>query len=356
MRSTLINIALLCCSIVVTLLFLEGALRLFAAFEPCRALGSIPDKLLWQVRPPHQDFSTDCGEYQTHYTTNSSGFRGPEFPPKSHQDTKRIVVLGDSFVEAIEVEESERFARLIDSDLGEQTDAVIIGFRGSSPVHALAHYKNLATNYNPDVVVHSFYSVNDIIETDEDFVNLHPHENWRLKLGRSSLLVQLLYDRVYRPIALSGQEKEKKTARQAVGPFFKFTKEGYADLEKIGAWEYTRNVMRNLKNEVENDGAELLVVIIPPHFLVHEERKEEMRTMLGEYVAHDEWDFTSTYDRLLLELREEGIKVIDPLSALQEEHSDGDRLYFAVDPHINALGHRTVADVLTPVIAAILGL
>ena len=352
MRSTFINIALLLGSIVVSLFMFEGALRVKAAFKPCHALGSIPNPLVWHLRPANQDLHLRCEEYDTIYRTNSSGFRGPEFPSmEKSDDTARVVFLGDSFVEAIEVEEDERFPRLLD------VDSVILGYAGSSPVHALAYYRHIGRQYSPDVVVHAFYAVNDIIEHNDDFsedngtieVQPHPRENWRLKLGRKSMVIQLVYDRVYRPMRMMGQHTEAGV-REATGPFYKFTKNGYKELEEKGAWEYTRAVMTTLKEEVEADGAQLVVVMIPPYFLVQQDRKDEIHTLFSDFISEDEVDLTSTYERAAQELRAVGLQVIDPLAALQSEYEKGERVYLPTDPHITAVGHRVIAGELLPVI------
>jgi|GEM_PF-3289442 hypothetical protein len=363
MRSTFINIALLLGSIVVSLFMFEGALRVKAAFKPCHALGSIPNPLVWHLRPANQDLHLRCEEYDTIYRTNSSGFRGPEFPSmEKSDDTARVVFLGDSFVEAIEVEEDERFPRLVDTELGEKTDAVILGYAGSSPVHALAYYRHIGGLYSPDVVVHAFYSVNDIIEHDDDFsqsesgtiqVQPHPHENWRLRLGRNSLLVQLVYDRVYRPIRLGFIEEEEASIREISGPFFNFTKDGYNDLETKGAWQYTKSIMQTLQAEVEADGAQLVIIMIPPFFLVHEERKIELEELFSGYLPLEDLDYTSTYDRLVEELRSTNILVVDPIEALQLAYANGERIYLPKDPHVTEVGHRILADELLPALRSL---
>ena len=323
--------------------------------KPCPTLASVTDPLVWHLRPTGLDVQLDCGEYTTTFRTNSAGFRGPEFG-----ESARVVFLGDSFVEAREVEEDQRFARLVDAD------AVVLGYAGSSPVHALGYYRHIGRMFSPDVVVHAFYAVNDIIEHQDDFavaqtedqmkvgsLDPHPQENWRLKLGRSSKLIQLVYDRVYRPLTVQVFDHDI-VERKMTGPFYKFTKQGYADLEEKGAWEYTRAVMRTLKEEVEADGAKLLVVMIPPYFLVHEERQEALHALFADTISADDLDFTSTYNRLLKELRAEGLQIVDPLQQLQSVYEGGERVYFAQDPHITVRGHEVIAETLLPAVRSLL--
>jgi lysophospholipase L1-like esterase len=361
------NLTLLGASVFVALLMGEGILRFMEALEPCKDVPSTMDPTLWALRPAHLDFRRHCPEFDTRFTSNSSGFRGPEFPPVEKATGKqRLLFLGDSFTEGLGVEEDERFARLIANDLNGRADAVILGYAGSSPVHALNYYRRIGRQYHPDVVVHEFYTVNDILEHSRDFtvqgsgktvtvtgILPYPDENWRVWIGRHSRVVQLLYDRVYRPLRLMMLKEEagaKKTARQASGPFFKFTREGYADLEQEHAWEYTRDVMEELRNEVEADGGKFVVIVIPPHMLVQTELQQTIETSMQDYIPKENWDFGAVYTRVLEEFAKSGFTVVDPLGALRKGVTPSERTYFRIDPHLTPKGHRIVADEALPVI------
>lgn len=361
----LLNVALLSCSLVVSFFLGEGLLRTLDYLDPCRGLPSIADPLVWNLRPAHRTVHMRCPEFTTTVTTNSSGFRGPEFPSKEHPGHKRVLFLGDSFVEAMEVEENERFPRLIDDALGESADAVILGYAGSSPVHALAYYRHIGRTFNPDLVVHAFYVVNDILEESKEIavpadaehvtLRLHPDENWRLWLGRNSLLVQMLYDRVYRPLVLLGSDTVV-TAQKAAGPFYKFTKEGGRMLEEVRAWENTIAVMKTLRAEAEADGARFMIIVIPPYFSVHEERKEELMRIVGDTVPGEGWEFDLVQQRLLQEFAKAGLRVVDPTAALRAGVLPEERVYFAEDPHITKKGHRIVAEEALSLVRSLLGL
>lgn len=367
----ILNLTLLGCSVLVALLIGEGMLRFIETLEPCKDVPSIMDPVLWALRPANLDLHRHCPEFDVKFTSNSSGFRGPEFPPiEKPPGKKRLLFLGDSFTEGLGVEEHERFARLIANDLADRADAVILGYAGSSPVHALIYYRHIGRLYHPDIVVHQFYVVNDILEHDRDFVaqgsgktltvtdiRPYPDENWRVWIGRQSRIIQFLYDRVYRPLhlmVLNEKVSVEKAAEQASGPFFKFTREGYADLEQEHAWEYTRDVMETLRNEVEADGGRFVVIVIPPHMLVQTELQQTIKNSMQDYIPKEQWDFNAVYTRVLREFSKSGFNVVNPLAALQKGVTPAERVYFRIDPHITAKGHRIVADEALPVIKRLL--
>lgn len=75
------------------------------------------DPIVGMWRRPHADFVDEGRCYTTHYTSNSVGARDRERTIAS-QAARRVVVLGDSFVEGYGYDESTRFTELLEEKSG----------------------------------------------------------------------------------------------------------------------------------------------------------------------------------------------------------------------------------------------
>ncbi len=99
------------------------------------------------------------------YSINSSGWRDIDHALAKPAGVARIAVIGDSFVEALQVELPQTFWKLLESDLRAQGKPVeVLGF-GMSGFDVAQYYDTLrleASPYKPDVVVLSFFSGNDL--------------------------------------------------------------------------------------------------------------------------------------------------------------------------------------------------
>ena len=173
MKAALGRIALLVASVLATLGVFEIGLRL-AGYEPIYEVYSKPslfwthdDLLGW--RHERSVSGTYVGprpwpvEYRTQIRINSLGLRGPEIaelPPGGC----RILVLGDSYVAGFEVEWQETFLVLIERALNLRFDfpvqVINAGVRGYGTDQAYLYYRTRGRELEPDLVV-MFHSGND---------------------------------------------------------------------------------------------------------------------------------------------------------------------------------------------------
>lgn len=101
------------------------------------------------------------------------------------------------------------------------------------------------------------------------------------------------------------------------------------------AWDVTETIILELEKEVEANGAQLAVLIIPaaPQIVPPE--------------ADAEWYCDVPNDQLTAFLDEAGIPYLDMLPAFREEAlAGGGPYYFERDFHMNALGHDLASDLL----------
>lgn len=100
---------------------------------------------------------------------NRDGFRGPDYPLQKPPGVIRIAVLGDSYVEAMQVAENETFTAVIERDLadcpalkGKRFEAINFGVDGYGTAQELAVLQRKAWAYSPDIVVLAIFLGNDI--------------------------------------------------------------------------------------------------------------------------------------------------------------------------------------------------
>jgi hypothetical protein len=153
--------ALVLLSSLLTLVSAEAALRAFypqifehdAMFRRDAVLG-------WGWIPNKR--TTYIGSSRHVIQTNAEGFRDQPFTPKTAGE-RRVIVLGDSFVSNVAVEEERVFTRLLERSLGE-TRVFNLGVNGYGPVQEYLLLTQLLERYAPDLVVVVIYLRNDFTD------------------------------------------------------------------------------------------------------------------------------------------------------------------------------------------------
>lgn len=103
--------------------------------------------------------------------TNRYGYRGSEYKQRNPEGKKRIVVIGDSFVYGMGVNQSNRFTEILERDLNEppseqKYQVINLGVRGAGVENYYHILKQKAVSLNPDTVIISFIG-NDRISISE---------------------------------------------------------------------------------------------------------------------------------------------------------------------------------------------
>src|SRR5690349_16372404 len=150
----LANLALSCCSLLLFVGMLEGALRWlgYGNVEIYQA-----DPLLYWRLKPNQNCYTKVNHRPVHI--NSLGTRGAEFTPAKPANGLRIVSLGDSRTFGWGLAESETYSgvleRLLQQQLGSTRKVEVInaGVNAWSFPQMLAYFREHALRYRPDYVI-----------------------------------------------------------------------------------------------------------------------------------------------------------------------------------------------------------
>ena len=171
-RGFLINLALLLVSTLSALLLSEIALRLMGwtplYVSPERDRFWKYDSLLGWAHQPGQEGIFETPQVRTLVRINQKGLRDHEHSYARPNDTRRILVIGDSFAWGYGVEESERYSQLLETSLG--VEVINAGVSGYSTDQELLWFRSEGIKYETDLVILGFTG-NDIGHNQQQLVN-----------------------------------------------------------------------------------------------------------------------------------------------------------------------------------------
>ncbi|MCA1807054.1 MAG: GDSL-type esterase/lipase family protein [Actinobacteria bacterium] len=284
-------------------------------------------------------------EYDVEIATNSLGLRDEEPGPTSGP---RVLLLGDSFVMGYGVHRGELFADLLEKDLG--ADVVNAGTGGYEIVQQERVLEDLAPLLKPDLVVYALYLGNDLAQNDEweeradgslhNRVRQYPvRQPWEFKLRR------LVRDTLY------GLRKGRSEKDGEWLPY-----EGYLGLcERELADEARRDyreadeLLGRLASRSRELGLPLLVLLLPYRPMVEPEALEGLARRIPELATRYDLGRPAREIGALLDTR--GIAWADATAYLAAEHRrSGEELFYPVDGHLTAKGHRAVAEFALPLV------
>ncbi len=133
------------------------------------------------------------------------GFRGPNYPQRKPPGVIRVAVLGDSYVEAIQVPEDKTFTAVIGRELGncprlkgKRVEAMNFGVDGYGTAQELITLRRKVWQYSPDIVVLGIFLGNDMRNNSVALESDQCRPFYRYHDGRLSLTGPLIDSPAYR--------------------------------------------------------------------------------------------------------------------------------------------------------------
>lgn len=167
-RALLSKLLLLLTSLVLVLFVVELSLRtthLFGAHiawtSPDPALGyrPVPGASYWSLREAERPISG---------RTNRLGYRDVDWSLSAPPGEYRIAVIGDSFVEAMQVEEDSTFLALtqtaLSAQIGRPVELMNFGRSGDTQTEELLRLQRDVLQFRPDLVLLFFFPGNDVAD------------------------------------------------------------------------------------------------------------------------------------------------------------------------------------------------
>lgn len=358
-RRTSLRAKLLLClgMTVLSLLCVEGVLRIFWSPPPefmgaeLRGTGLfVPDaKLGWRMaRDFRLDFRWSFGETAT-IRTNSLGFRDVEHARDRSAGVPRVVVLGDSHAFGFGVEAEDVFTSVL-RPLLPGVEILNLAVTGYNPLQSRVMFQEQGAALLPDVVVLAF-AQNDVTpQVIPSTAAVTARGAPEAGLIRHSYLLRFLRERVNSNRTLvrlfvSLGIKEKLGGYELLDSNMRQALRDYPP-ELLRDWEETCAELRVLRDACSSAGATLLVVPVPAVQTVDTARLEQSLAYL-DYTPED-FDLEKPYRALGESCAADGIAFLDAYAAFVESQRKGMPPHLERDLHINARGHRIMAEVLAP--------
>ena len=327
--------------VLVTLVLLEGALRLFNAIRPTYVFYS----------DSYTRFRGQPGERHFDAILNSGGFNDSDHTVERPANVAyRVVALGDSFAVGV-VPQRDNFLTRLESMLSarQPVEVINLGVAGTEPGDYLSILADEGLVYGPDLVLVNFFIGNDF-ETRSARWHERSHlvtlvrALWRL--GRSSEAVRLRG---------GGDRDVYDDNAPGLHPDI------FLEVQVDRTWVYERDSERfaaavaraaelldQMRDLARQAGADMLVTLIPDENQIDSAlraRVVDARSLLPEQL---DW---GQPNRLITQaLAAEQIEVLDLLPILSEA-ARHERVYKPADTHWNVAGNRVAAEAIAQALA-----
>lgn len=356
------NLALVLVSGLCALILAEFAVRLVA---PQQLILIRPD--LWQpadtvgwLHRPDVAVQINTGERTVDVFTDSRGFRVGA-SGASHGD-KQVLLLGDSFMEALQVDHEQSAAGLLEEAMSQRIGSSVAvrnaAIGGWDPDQYGLRARTLLAEDDYDLVLTAVYLGNDVITYGREYLPpRRPVERYRFSFPRG-VSWDAFIDAILRPLndmlevrshLFIFVKNRLQTLRMELGlapvSFPQQFMRGATD----GRWSVTAGLLEDIDRQAREHGAASLFVLIPSSFQVDS-------TALRRYVEGFDLDRSSIdleqpNRELRRELVQRGVPFLDVLEDFRVAHKGGERLYGSVDQHFSPDGHRLFATLVAPAAA-----
>lgn len=333
------------------------------------------------------------GEFQTYVRINSRGLRDREYPYEKAPGVFRVLVLGDSFADALEVPLEDSFQEVSEALLNEGRNAPVEvingGVWGYGNDLELLFYRLEGYKYRPDLVLLAFQSTSDVLENHQDLETQYMGKIYKpffvLEDGELTLTNWPFPVESVEPPPPEGSVERAKAwlanhsrfyhvagrvikrrlgdlagVLRAIGamdpgegdteiggiPMATFVYAAEYPPEWEEAWAVTKAIIAQLNREVTANGGRLVVLLLPDRNQIE---GDYLAWALQKYPAMQEraWDLDRS-NRIVREfLAQEGILGIEMLNEFRARADEAGRpLYYPRDGHWNVEGHHLAGELL----------
>jgi hypothetical protein len=168
-KEWIIRLTLVAFGVIVGMVALEFGLSKFAPNPKAFHTGELNERdkyIGWKGKPNKEGYYIKRRIVQ-YVKINSHGFRDKERTYEKGKDVFRIVVLGDSFTEALQVPLEKTFPYILEKRLnlgvGKRFDVINLGIDGIGTAQEYLTLKYYGLKYHPDFVISQFFIGNDVV-------------------------------------------------------------------------------------------------------------------------------------------------------------------------------------------------
>jgi hypothetical protein len=388
----LAGVLLLFGGVVVGLLLSELAYRVARRFVCVGGSPGVPAVARpfgWTHRPGGVGEAYACFgrryEWRAPVAINAHGLRERAIDYPKPTGVRRVLLLGDSMTEAIQVPAERTFARLVEAQLGDSgapVEVINAGHAGFATDNELLFYRDEGRRYDSDLVVQVFNIQNDVYEnfaplyrrayeraavqwppkpsfTVEDGVlREHPAPPAPPPIARGGALAAIsswLASQLFVVRSVDRMLHAPAPAAGSAGPPLNY--DLYAPTEDASwrdAWTVTTALTQELRRTVERDGHRFAVVVLPPKEAIEGPASFAMKLRMFGVDARG-YDLDRPRRRIVDFLHPAGIRFLDLSPVLQADAAAGGQPFFTWDVHFTAHGHAAIAPAIARFVKNVLG-
>ncbi|WP_069472153.1 SGNH/GDSL hydrolase family protein [Candidatus Marithrix sp. Canyon 246] len=332
MKKFFFSIILFLIVIVSTIVLSEITIRIFApqAIVP-RFVESAP----WGIRKviANVDAIHKTDEYHYRYRTNYQGFRATkEYSLNPEDGVYRIVVQGDSVTLGHGVKDNETFSAVLEDMLrkkGINAEVINIGVSGFGTAEELIQFENVAKKYNPNLIILAYFQNDD--------KNNHVSKLYEVKDAKLERKLETFQPGIYLRDRISAI------------PFYNFLSQNSHLLTFFRNYfssyilrQLKEQIPENVKSKKSNEEASLLTQLLLNKYIENVTKSGTNLILLDIVDKRFQTDFPKK--QLVLN---EHTKIVETSSKFISAKENGIKLYYDVDSHPIAAGHKLIAKILT---------
>lgn len=367
------NGALVLGSLVVAIMIGEGVLRAVGFSDP--VFWTYDDVTGSKLLPNAKGWYRSEGE--AYVTISNSGLRDREHSRAKPANTARIVVLGDSMAEALQVPLEKTFWSLLEQKLtacrafgSREVEVINFGVSGYGTAQALLTLRHRAAAYSPDLTLLAFYAGNDVrnnakelepfklrpfftlesgkLIPDNGFLDDPEYQSFKASFEKKKLLFDLRVFQLVRKLKTLLEQSHAAEARGGnIEPgvnddiFLAPASTAWAD-----AWEVTEQLIVAARDEARAAGSRFLLFTIPIAIQTYPDAalRQRFTRTLG---IHDLW----YPEQRLMELgRRENVDIL-PLGEKFQAYADSNQVFLhgftntkLGTGHLNEAGHKVISE------------
>ena len=355
------RVALVVVGLLLPLVFAELLLRLAGAILP-------GDYQTASFAEAHPEFGRrnrpgagwkKTSEYTSWIEVNSKGLRGAEIDYPKPPGEVRILVTGDSFTFAEQVNQQETFAQRLEDRLNAQgggpTYRVLnAGSNGWATANEAVYLTKEGVRFRPDVVVVALYLGNDIsdnfrrvatvsdaVAADLQLRGADSFDGPRRILRRSELY----------SVFESGVLAKLPWWQGDGGSYPSDRKPPRTQADADEAWDITERLLDRMRDVSESQGARFMVMVVPSATAVAQRGSASVKDGDDDDEDDDGGEirpgFEDPHGTFAELVSRSNLTSLDLLSAMRKaDNRTKERLYYRQNAHFTAAGHAVAAEEL----------
>ncbi|MGH7782256.1 MAG: SGNH/GDSL hydrolase family protein [Candidatus Binatia bacterium] len=318
-HGVLLNVVVLVVAILFGCVAMEGALRVMFAhsLDFSMEMWKYAVQLKRPVANPQLSFSHAPNRSAflmgVPVTINSDGLRDREFSREKPPGVYRVMLLGDSTTFGWGVREEDTAAKFLERKLNEhvppgynKVEVMNTGVGNYDTVQEVTYYETIGRTYHPDLVILVFF-INDPEPV--------PVETKGFLIDRSYL------------IAFTTNRFDGVLRHAGVRPDWKKYYSSLYDNDRPG-FQACKNALVSLANSTRNDGAQLLVAILP-----------ELHQING-----DTYPFRAAHQKIKDALSTQQVPVVELIDGLKDQGPEETLWVTPTDDHPDAKANNLISN------------